>query len=138
MPDIESQLGVENYKSFVEEPEHAKWEIERCLQKGFCVEVSEDELKNQFPKGTIRRLALILKEKEDGSIKRRVIIDMLRSGGNGRCERIVLPRIQDVVNGLKFLQENRFSVMLKAQQEEWPDTDQCEEIELISADLADD
>lgn len=140
MPDIEAQLGVENYKSFREEPVHAKHEIDRYLEKGFCIEVTEDELKNQFPKGTISRLALILKEKEDGTIKRRVIIDLLRSGGNSRCkvnERIVLPRVQDVVDSLKYLRQHRFGVMLRAQQEEWPDADQCDEIELVSADLAD-
>ena len=140
MPDIEAQLGVENYKSFKEEPEHALHEIMRYLEKGFCVELDENELKQQFPTGTISKLALILKEKEDGSIKRRVIIDLLRSGGNSRCkirERIVLPRVQDVVDSLKYLREQRFGVVLKAQKEEWPDQEQCQDIELVSADLAD-
>ena len=72
--------------------------------------------------------------------KRRVIIDLLRSGGKKRCrisERIVLPRIQDVVSSLKFLRENRFGLILKAQQENWKDQEQCEEVELVSADLSD-
>ena len=140
MPDIEAQLGAENYKSFKEEPEHAMHEIERYLKKGFCMEVDEMDLRRQFPTGTISKLALILKEKEDGSIKRRIIIDLLRSGGNSRCkirERIVLPRVQDVMDSLKYLREQRFSVMLRAQREEWPDADQCQDIELVSADLAD-
>jgi hypothetical protein len=115
-------------------------EIRRYLEKGFCMELDENELKRQFPTGTISKLALILKEKEDGSIKRRVIIDLLRSGGNSRCkirERIVLPRVQDVVDSLKYLREQRFGVMLKAQKEDWPDQEQCQDIELVSADLAD-
>ena len=82
MPDIEAQLGIENYKSFKDEPIHAMEEVQRYLDKGFCIELDEQE----FPSGTVSRLALILKEKEDGSIKRRVIIDLLRSGGNRRCK----------------------------------------------------
>lgn len=140
MPDMEAQLGFDNYKSFREEPEHARQEGERYLKKGFCMELDENEPKEQFPTGTISKWALNLKEKEDGTIKRRVIIDLLRSGGNSWCkvrEGIVLPRIQDVLDSLKYLREHCFSIMLKAQKEEWPYADQCEEIELVSADLAD-
>jgi len=140
MPDMEAQLGAENYKSFVEEPEHAQAEIQRYLDKGFCIELSEKELRDSFTVGTVSKLALILKTKEDGSVKRRVIIDLLRSGGNNRCrvrERIVLPRIQDVVDSLKYLRESRFGLILKAQKENWEDQEQCDEVELVSADLAD-
>eukprot|EP00435_Cladocopium_sp_Y103_P055471 s826_g18.t1 len=140
MPDMEAQLGAENYKSFTDEPIHAQAEVQRYLEKGFCIEMSEDELKQQFPNGTLSRLALIVKTKEDGSVKRRVIIDLLRSGGNSRCrisERIILPRIQDVIQSLKYLCEARFGLFLRAQREEWEDQDQCGEIELASADLAD-
>eukprot|EP00435_Cladocopium_sp_Y103_P021609 s565_g5.t1 len=140
MPDMEAQLGAENYKSFTDEPIHAQAEVQRYLDKGFCMELSGEELKRQFPNGTLSRLALIVKTKEDGSVKRRVIIDLLRSGGNSRCrikERIVLPRIQDVIHSLKYLRESRFGLFLKAQREEWEDQDQCNEIELASADLAD-
>ena len=142
MPDIEAQLGIENYsyKSFKDEPIHAMEEVKRYLDNGFCIELDEQELKRQFPSGTVSGLALILKEKEGGSIKRRVIIDLLRSGGSRRCkiqERIVLPRVQDVVNSLKYLREQRFGLMLRAQREEWPDAGHCDEIELVSADLAD-
>ena len=139
-PDIQLQLEVENYKSFKEEPDHARLEVQRYLEKGFCVELSEAELKEQFPTGTVSKLALILKEKEDGSIKRRVIIDLLRSGGNKRCrvnERIVLPRIVDVRDSLKYLRENRFGLILRAQREGWADQEECDEIELVSADMAD-
>ena len=140
MPDMEAQLGAENYKSFVEEPEHAHAEVQRYLEKGFCIELDEEELRQQFPVGTVSKLALIIKTKEDGTVKRRVIIDLLRSGGNGRCrirERIVLPRIQDVLDSLRYLRENRFGLVLKAQGEDWDDQDQCDEIELVSADLSD-
>jgi hypothetical protein len=56
-------------------------------------------VQSYFNRGTVSRLALILKTKADGSIKRRVVVDLLRSGGNGRTvtpERIVLPRVVDV------------------------------------------
>eukprot|EP00435_Cladocopium_sp_Y103_P019673 s3697_g4.t1 len=140
MPDMELQLGLENYKSFKEEPEYAAAEVKRLLEKNFCIQLTENELKNQFPQGTISRLALILTTKEDGSLKKRVIIDLLRSGGNSRCrirERIVLPRIRDVVDSLKYLRNNRFGLVLRAQKEDWPDQDECDEIEMASADLAD-
>ena len=140
MPEMEAQLGAENYKSFVEEPEHAYAEVQRYLQKGFCIELSEEEVRQQFPVGTVSKLALIIKTKEDGTIKRRVIIDLLRSGGNSRCrirERIVLPRIQDVLDSLRYLRENRFGLILRAQKEDWDDQDQCDEVELVSADLSD-
>ena len=116
MPDMEAQMGVDNYKSFTDEPVHAMQEIQRYIEKGFCIELDEKQLKDQFPSGTISRLALIIKEKEDGTIKRRVIIDLLRSRGNSRCrirERIVPPRIQEVVDALKYLREQRFTLMLR-------------------------
>jgi hypothetical protein len=96
VPDMEAQLGAENYKSFLEEPDHARAEVQRYLDKGFCIELTEEQLREQFPVGTMSKVALILKFKEDGAVKRRVVIDLLRSGGNERCrvrERIVLPRI---------------------------------------------
>lgn len=101
VPDMEAQLGAENYKSFLEEPDHARAEVQRYLDKGSCIELTEEQLREQFPVGTISKAALILKFKEDGAVKRRVIIDLLRSGGIERCrvrERIVLPRIQDVLD----------------------------------------
>ena len=51
----------------------------------------------------VSRLAAILKWKRDGSLKVRIIIDMLRSKLNEFVrlgERIVLPRLRDVVEGL--------------------------------------
>ena len=49
---------------------------------------------------------MILKQKADGSTKRRVVIDMKRSKGNERAkvaERIVLPRAQDIVTSLRVM-----------------------------------
>ena len=55
-------------------------------------------------------LEKILKEKEDGSIKRRIILDMRRSFGNSRAkvgERIVLPRLTDVTAMLQDMWKPR-------------------------------
>ena len=68
-----------------------------------------------------------------------MIIDLLRSGGNKRCkvrERIVLPRIVDVRDSLKYLRENRFGLILRAQREGWADQEECDEIEMVSVDMA--
>ena len=49
----------------------------------------------------------------------------------------MLPRIQDVLDSLRYLRENRFGLILRAQKEDWDDQDQCDEVELVSADLSD-
>ena len=51
---------------------------------------------------TIIRMACILKERDDGTVKLRLIVDFLRSGINSLVrlsERIVLPRIVDMLQG---------------------------------------
>jgi hypothetical protein len=63
-------------------------------------------LHERFKKGTASKLALIIKQKPDGSTKRRIVIDMRRSSGNARArvsERIVLPRAQDKVKSLRVM-----------------------------------
>ena len=75
------------------------------------------------------RLALISKMKETG-MKHRIIIDLRRSKGNDRCtvnERIVLPRMVDVIKGIQDLWRNRGEAGGK------PDF----QIELMGCDLAD-
>lgn len=55
-------------------------------------------------------MALILKQKDDGSTKRRIILDMRRSQGNSRAktdESIVLPRLTDVVHILQEMWKPR-------------------------------
>lgn len=98
-PEIEMQSHVTNYKSFVDAPEDAEIEVQRYVEKGFAILMDWEEVQSHFDRGTVSRLALILKTKADGSIKRRVVVDLLHSGGNGRTvtpERIVLPRVVDV------------------------------------------
>ena len=97
---------VKNYKSVRDQPEEASVEIQRYLDKRFCVRVSWEWVEANLQSGTASKMALILKEKPDGSTKRRIILDLRRSAGNSRSEvgeRIVLPRIVDVVSMLRAL-----------------------------------
>ena len=107
-PEIEAQVNVENYRSFYDQPEDAELEVERLVAAGFALIVSKEEACRRFGVGTVSRLALIVKDKPDGSRKRRVIVDMRRSGGNDRAtcpERIILPRIVDVT----YMAKNMYS-----------------------------
>ena len=100
-PELEEQCKVINYKSFEEFPEDAAAEIDRLLEAGFAKKIPKGIAKERFGDGTVSRLALLVKQKDDKTVKRRIIVDMKRSGGNDRAscpERIILPRIQDVSN----------------------------------------
>ena len=80
--------------------------MDRYVDKGFCRILTLEEVRRRFPEGTASRLALILKQKPDGSTKRRIVIDMKGSKGNERApirERIVLPRAQDIVTSLRVM-----------------------------------
>ena len=97
---------VKNYKSVRDQPQEAGIEIQRYLDKKFCVRVSWEWVEANLHSGTTSKMALILKEKPDGSTKRRIILDLRRSMGNSRSEvgeRIVLPRLVDVVAMLRAL-----------------------------------
>jgi hypothetical protein len=88
--------GTRNYASVYDLLEAAEEEIGRYVQKGFAVIRDGQCLRERFGSGTISRMALIQKQKDDGRVKNRLIVDMLRSGGNARAtvtERLVLPRV---------------------------------------------
>ena len=128
--DLESQVNTRNYQSVYENEEAAEGELQRLLDKGFATLLSVDEAKSKFEHGTISKLALISKQKESGAVKHRLIIDLLRSGGNDLArvpERIVLPRVQDVIRGIQTLWRNLGG------QAEGPDF----ALELVGADLRD-
>ena len=59
LPEIEAQVNVENYRSFLEQPEEAEVEVERLVKEGFAIVVTKDEAQERFGKGTVSRLALI-------------------------------------------------------------------------------
>eukprot|EP00435_Cladocopium_sp_Y103_P057196 s804_g19.t1 len=108
-----------NYVSVESQKDEAMVEVDRYIQKGFCKALPLDELHARFPKGTASRLALILKQKPDGSTKRRIVIDMKKSKGNDRAkvsERIILPRAQDIVTSLRVMRAREHELLEQGTQ----------------------
>ena len=104
--DLAAALGMRNYTSVETQKEDAGIEVERYEAKGFCKILPWEVIHQNFPVGTASKLALILKQKPDGSTKRRIVIDLRRSGGNARAEipeRIVLLRACDVIASARYL-----------------------------------
>ena len=101
-----SRGDIANYSSVLENMEDAKLEVDRLVAKKIALRVSKAEVEQHFSQGTISRLALIVKERPDHTKKRRLIIDLKRSGGNSKAslpERLILPRAQDVITTAKEL-----------------------------------
>ena len=97
-----------NYRSFEEVPEKSQAELDRMVAEGRAVTADTwDEVVQLLgPDAKLTRLACIVKQKEDGSEKVRLIVDMRRSGINGLIfltERVVLPRIADVADSVEAL-----------------------------------
>ena len=144
-PELAEQLGLENYSSVREFETEAREELARYEEKNFARIVDAEELTKRFPdKGTMSKLAIILKVKEDGTRKSRIILDMRKSGGNARCrvpERITLPRATDVVEGAKWMRENADKLEEQLRAEDHRDTNyrdtDPDQAELFSVDLAD-
>ncbi|CAJ1436241.1 unnamed protein product [Effrenium voratum] len=103
LPDAAAQLhrgDMTNYESVESNKGEAEIELRRYEEKGYMRRLSRQELLEKFPNGTISRLALILKVKENLEVKRRVVIDLRRSRGNAKArlpEKLVLPRPDDAV-----------------------------------------
>ena len=141
-PEFAAMKEVKNYTSFEDQKDEAEVEIDRYIQKGFVKERPWNWIEERYKVGTLSRLALIVKEKPGGGKKRRVVIDMRRSGGNDRAvvnERITLPRANDVVNMLRVMkaQEAKFD------DDAWevgiprPRTPSKPEMEFVVIDLRD-
>ena len=98
-----------NYKSAEENREAFAKEVDRLINAKYVTKyASYDELKNHFAGVIISKVAALIKQREDGSQKVRIIIDMLRSRVNEfvkLSERIVLPRLMDVVSDILALLE---------------------------------
>lgn len=139
-PELAVQLGLENYSSIKENEDEAKAELARYESKNFARVVDTEELTRRFPdKGTMSKLALILKTKDDGTKKARIILDMRRSGGNSRCrvpERITLPRATDVVKSAVWMRQHSCDLREQLRAEGHRDTDP-DQAEMFSIDLAD-
>ena len=107
LQDAEAQLAkgeILNYKTVEEDKAEAKIELDRYHQAGYTRYYAENEVKEKFSAGTISRLGLIVKVKESGVKKRRVILDLRRSGGNAKAtlpEKLILPRPKDAIDMLR-------------------------------------
>ena len=75
---LEWRSAFKNYSSVEADPEGASLELGRYLDKGFAKRMAKTDAQHRFGSGTVSKLALIVKEKGDGTIKRRIIIDLLR------------------------------------------------------------
>ena len=109
VPPLDLMQGTRNYASFYDLSEAAEEELNRDVQKGFAVIKDKEWSTSRFGTGTISKMALIQKVKDDGRIKNRVIVDMPRSGGNSRAtvpERLVLPRVIDVLQARRLWKNN--------------------------------
>jgi hypothetical protein len=93
-----------NYSSYKENEVHAKTELARLLKEGHLELIgSWADVVARWPEAMATKLAVLVKEKPDGTIKIRFIVDMLRSGINSLIkagERIVLPRGQDLISSV--------------------------------------
>ena len=77
----------------------AKIEVERVVKRKFASRTSGKSAQRRFKKRA-SKMAIIVKIKDDGSKKHRLIVDLKRSGKNAlayMAERVVLPRLQDAV-----------------------------------------
>ena len=95
-----------NYTSCEENREHAIEDLERLESHKYLFRLSAEEADRDFKRRTLSRLGLILKEKGDKTLKKRVIVDMRRSNGNLKShlpECLVLPRPLDAVQMVRDL-----------------------------------
>ena len=106
---LEWEEELRNYKSLEENKEDARIELDRYKQCGFT-STHPKEFVSNMKAYTISRLGLIVKVKENGVKKRRIILDMRRSGGNQKStlpEKLVLPRLTDVISMAKEMFHQR-------------------------------
>ena len=90
-----------NYMSVEDNKGAAIEELKRYQENKYLYTLSAEEAEKSFPRRTVSKLGLILKQREDGSTKKRIIVDMRRSQGNLKAhlpERLILPRPMDVIS----------------------------------------
>eukprot|EP00438_Fugacium_kawagutii_P030046 Skav201342 [mRNA] locus=scaffold1389:347636:350773:+ [translate_table: standard] len=137
--DMVSMATLKNYESVESQVEEAAIEVDRYIDCGFCKVVPLETVYQTYPKGAASRLALILKQKTDGSTKRRIVIDLKRSDGNKRCqvpERIVLPRAGDILTSIRVMNDREIELLKPGQTlQSLPREDR--EVEFFLLDLKD-
>ena len=117
-----SRGAITNYTSVGENRADAKIEVDRLLKKGIVMKVTRRELEQNFSQGTISKLALLIKERPDKSKKRRLIIDLRRSGGNSKAklrEKLVLPRMLDCIEMLREMYRLHQSTTVEEDRALW-------------------
>ena len=103
--------GFENYTSYTANRAEADQAMQRELDRGYAEAGTVEELTRKYGHLVLSRIACIISEKE-GKQKVRLIHDLRRSAVNARIllsERLVLPRISDVVTATLDLMEQGFS-----------------------------
>eukprot|EP00435_Cladocopium_sp_Y103_P075273 s22_g55.t1 len=136
MTDAASQLekgGLSNYASIQDNLEDSKVEVQRLEQLGFLTKLDKRTVEEEFSQGTISKLAIIVKERPDKTKKRRLIIDLRRSGGNSKAklrEKLILPRACDAVRSLRQMVKLKTEPTTQEMQERWAR-------EMILVDVAD-
>ena len=96
------------------------------IQKGYVKKLTVEEAEVAFGRPALSRPGLIIKDKLDGTKKRRIIVDARRSGANhrARCpERIVLPRPEDVHYMLRNMKEGESDLLASYRSEQWSTAD---------------
>ena len=100
-------IPQQNYKSMREHSEKVMAELDREVAAGFTTKFDDWEaVKATWSEVLVSKLAAIVKVRNDGSERVRIIIDMLRSGLNLFVkleERIVLPRLRDIIANALWL-----------------------------------
>ena len=96
-----SKMPGANYKSIEEEKENVRPEFDRVISAGYARRFrSWDEVVKVYGEVAVAKAACVVKQREDGTLKLRIIIDWLRANLNEfvkREERCVLPRLKDFV-----------------------------------------
>eukprot|EP00435_Cladocopium_sp_Y103_P001861 s2500_g1.t1 len=114
--------SITNYASVRDNPDDTKVEVDRLEDLGFLVKITENTVRQEFPRGTISKLAIIVKERPDKSKKRRLIIDLRRSGGNAKArleEKLILPRAVDAIGTLRQMAQLQGEITTVERQAMW-------------------
>lgn len=125
MMDASLQIArgaITNYISITDNLEDSKEEIRRLLELGYVMKVSKEQVDEHFSQGTISKLAIIVKTRPDGTRKRRLIIDLRRSGGNSKArldEKIVLSRAMDAVEMARAMHQLHPQTSVEEQHGKW-------------------
>ena len=114
-------VRLQDYSSFYDYYEGTKKEVESYVAASYGIKVEEYKAMEKDPQGPISKMALIVKSKQDGMVKRRIIVDLRRSGANSKSfcpERIIFPIISDAIQDLRNHEISWFGVTININGEE--------------------